>query len=131
MFWPLFEHIKKNDIAMTAPVEMTYSKEAGSRKDEPVAMSFMYADPEMSKGKTEGNVEVVDISAETVLSVTVRGGYEKGFEKGMASLREHLEANPGLYEVVGSPRFLGYNSPFVPGFLQIGEAQIPVKVMAR
>ena len=22
MFWPLFQHIKRNDIAMTAPVEM-------------------------------------------------------------------------------------------------------------
>ena len=31
------------------------------------------------------------------------------------------------YERAGEPRFLGYNSPFVPPWQQYGEAQIPVK----
>ena len=29
-------------------------------------------------------------------------------------------------EVVGPPRYLAYNSPFVPGFLKFGEVQLPV-----
>lgn len=30
-------------------------------------------------------------------------------------------------DLPGPPRYLGDNSPFVPGFLRIGEARIPLK----
>lgn len=131
MFWPLFQHIKKNDIAMTAPVEMTFKPEASSRKDEPVAMAFLYGDPNWGKIQKDGSVEVMDMPAMTVLSVTIRSGYEKGFEKGIAMLRQWMDENPGRYEVDGPPRFLGYNSPMVPGVLQIGEVQLPVKAVVK
>ncbi len=127
MFQPLFRHIKKNDIAMTAPVELTYSPHADSRQSEPVAMSFLYGDPAMGTAERQGDVEVVDLPAQTVLSVAVRGGYEKGFAVGIEQLRQWLAKNPGRFEVVGPPRFMGYNSPFVPSFLRIGETQLPVR----
>jgi hypothetical protein len=129
MFWPLFQHIKKNDIAMTAPVEMTYKNEASTRKDQPETMAFLYGDPQWGKISQDGTVEVVDQPALNVLSVTLRGGYEKSFEKGIGQLREWMEANPGRYEVTGPPRFFGYNSPLVPWFLQVGEVQLPVKTL--
>jgi hypothetical protein len=127
MFRPLFNHIKRQRIAMTAPVEMTYSPEAERRTDQPVAMAFMYGDPKSGTPGEDGKVQVVDLSAQTVLSVAVRGGYEKSFETGMAQLRQWLSENPGRYEITGPPRFLGYNSPFVPSFWRLGEVQLPVR----
>ncbi len=130
MFKPLFQHIKKNDISMTAPVEMTYAADAAGGKDQPIAMAFMYGDPHLGQTGEDGGVKVIDLPPRTVLSVTLRGGYEASFEKGIALLREWLSTNPGRYEVAGPPRFLGYNSPFVPPFLRIGEVQLPVQPAA-
>lgn len=130
MFRPLFQHIKKNDIAMTAPVEMTYPDAAG-RQDQPISMAFLYGDPNMGQTAQDGSVDVIDLPPRTVLSVTLRGGYEASFETGIVLLHEWLSANPGRYEITGPPRFLGYNSPFVPPFLRIGEVQLPVKPGAR
>jgi hypothetical protein len=65
----------------------------------------------------------------TVISVGVRGSYDaKNFGAGLAQLRRHLEQNAGELTAAGAPRFLGYNSPLVPGFLRYGEVQIPVRV---
>lgn len=127
MFRPLFNHIKANQIAMTAPVEMTYESKPAVQEPQPVAMAFMYRDPHMTPTTRESNIEVVDLPPSTVLSITVRGSYQTSFEKGVAALREWLAQNPGRYEITGPPRFMGYNSPFVPWFLRIGEAQVPVK----
>jgi effector-binding domain-containing protein len=127
MFRPLFNHIKGNQIAMTAPVEMTYESNPAVQEPRPVAMAFMYRDPHMTPTTRESNIEVVDLPPSTVLSITVRGSYQRSFEKGVAALREWLAQNPGRYEIAGPPRFMGYNSPFVPWFLRMGEAQIPVK----
>lgn len=126
MFRPLFNHIKKNDIPMTAPVEMTYENQSGPDA-QPVAMAFLYRDTSVTPTKVDANVQVADLPAQTVLSISVRGGYEKSYEKGISQLREWLAANPGRYEVAGPPRFLGYNSPMVPPFLRVGEVQIPVR----
>lgn len=127
MFRSLFNHIKTNQIAMTAPVEMTYDSNPSAQELQPVAMAFMYRDPQMAPTTTDSHVEVVDLPPSTVLSITLRGGYEGSFENGMASLRDWLTQNPDSYEIIGPPRFMGYNSPFVPWFLKIGETQIPVK----
>lgn len=129
MFRPLFQHIKKNNIAMTAPVEMTYESDANGRDDQPLAMAFMYATPDLGTPSRDNTVEVIDLPAQTVLSVTLRGNYQASYETGIKLLRETMDRTPGRYEVTGPPRFMGYNSPFVPPFLRIGEAQLPVKVI--
>ena len=122
LFRPLFNHIKKNDIAMTAPVEMTY--ESGSN---PTAMAFMYASPTLGKAGTDGTVEVVDHPARDYLSIGVRGGYSNDrFDQSLAKLTAWLNTQK-QYTQDGSPRYLGYNSPFVAPFLKYGEVQIPVR----
>lgn len=128
MYRPLFRHIKSNNIAMTAPVEMTYRADAPVSA--PASMAFLYGQPTMGQTGKKGDVEVVDLPAQTVLSVAVRGGYEGSFENGLEQLRGWLSQHPGRYEISGQPRFLGYNSPFVPSFLRIGEVQIPVTPVA-
>lgn len=127
MFRPLFNHIKNNKISMTAPVEMTYESDPVVQEPQPVAMAFMYRDQQLTPTTRDSNIQVVDLPPSTVLSITVRGSYQRSFKEGLAALRNWLAQNPDRYEITGPPRFMGYNSPFVPWFLRIGEAQLPVK----
>lgn len=125
MFMPLFNHIKKNDIAMTSPVVMGYSQSGDVVA--PNSMAFVYANVELGQIGMDGEVNVEDFPAMTFVSVGVRGSYnESNFRKGLESLHAWLAAN-AQYEASGPPRYLGYNSPFVPGFLRYGEVQIPVR----
>jgi len=127
MFRPLFNHIKRSDIAMTAPVEMSYGIADGSELE---AMAFLYPDTGTGVTGTDAadtRVEIVDVSAMLVLSVTMRGSYtDARFKKGLNMLEAWLENHPDRVHVAGPPRYLGYNSPFVPSFIRIGEVQLPV-----
>jgi hypothetical protein len=126
LFGTLFDHIKKNKIAMTAPVEMTYQG-ADAPQTRPASMAFMYKSPETGPTGTQGKVIVTDIPAMTVLSISLRGSYsDANHAKAIKKLQAWLAEHPNQYKVVGPTRYLGYNSPFVPPFLQIGEAQIPI-----
>jgi hypothetical protein len=140
MFMPLFNHIKRHDIAMTAPVEITWtdpqSPGPATRPDaradawvdaRPVAMAFVYRDASLGSPGPDGAVRVVDVPAQTFLSVGVRGGYDRDhFVGGLKQLRDWLAAHPGQYGVTGPPRYLGYNSPLVPPFMRFGEVQLPI-----
>jgi hypothetical protein len=128
IFRALFRHIKSHGIAMTAPVEMTYRADAPAGA--PASMAFLYGAPALGQTGKQGEVEVLDVPPRTVLSVAVRGGYGASFEKGLEQLHEWLAHHPGRYQTSGEPRFLGYNSPFVPWFLRVGEVQIPVTPLA-
>ncbi len=140
MFNPLFKHIKKHDIAMSAPVEITWSepptkvaqtqsakkKPADTDDIHPTAMAFVYKDPAVGTAGPDGNVQVVDVPAQTYLSVGVRGSYNtEHLVQGVTQLRDWLAKHPE-YKAVGPPRYLGYNSPFVPWFLRFGEVQLPI-----
>ncbi|MCX5662873.1 MAG: heme-binding protein [Planctomycetota bacterium] len=137
MFMGLFRHIKSNKIAMTSPVEMEYAEaDAGATaaKDDRgprlESMAFMYGDQAIGQPGVQGEIEVEDVPPMQVLSLAVRGSYEsKAYAKALDQLHAWLAANPGKCRVVGQPRYLGYNSPFVPWFLRLGEVQIPVEAM--
>lgn len=125
MFRPLFNHIQRKDIAMTAPVEMTYNGEAQS------SMAFLYRNPEMgSLGSDDEDtrVEVREIQQQAAVSIGVRGRYSTdNYNEALDKLNAWLDENNGQWQPAGEPRFLGYNSPFVPGFMRYGEVQIPVE----
>lgn len=139
MFGTLFQHIKRNKIAMTAPVEMTYEPIAGEPSTpangardtgapKPVSMAFLYGEPEWGKAGDDGAVRVMDVPAMTVLSVGVRGSYTgKNYADAMGMIRKYLDEHPGEFAIDGPPRMLGYNSPFVPWFLRYSEVQLPVR----
>ena len=120
MFMKLFNHIKRNDIAMTSPVQMDGNRES---------MAFLYATPDLGAPGVDPKdpaVVVEDIPETTVVSVALRGSYSKTTaEKGIKQLREWLAGHPEWKEA-GPPRTLGYNSPFVPSFLKYSEVQIPI-----
>jgi hypothetical protein len=121
MFRTLFNHIKKNDIKMTAPVEMTFDERGES------SMAFLYREADLGKLGKDGEVQVIDIPANTVLSIAVRGAYTKqNWEENVAKLKRWLD-NHKDWQAAGPSRYLGFNSPFVPRFLRYGEIQIPIR----
>lgn len=124
MFFALFDHIKREDIAMTAPVDMRYDDE----RDEPrmTSMAFLYREPDMGQIGVDGAVRVEDLEPSTFASVGVRGDYNtRNYRKGLEQLRAWLEAG-APWVATGPARYLGYNDPFVPAFFRYGEVQVPV-----
>jgi len=128
MFMKLFRHIERNDVKMTAPVEMTMSGDAGEA-GRAGAMAFLYASPEIGAAgpdPADADVVVEDVPALTVASVGIRGGYGPGtFTAGEQRVRDWLGGHPE-WQAAGPPRAMAYNSPFVPGMLKYAEVQIPV-----
>ncbi len=125
-FWRLFMHIKTNSIAMTAPVEMSYTKKGDGLNQ--ADMAFLYGKPTIGKVNKDGTVKVSDVQPQHVVSVGVRGSTSsKVVQEKAARLRKWIEANE-LYEADGDVRVMGYNSPMVPNARKYFEVQIPVKV---
>jgi hypothetical protein len=125
---------------MTAPVELGYAMQAPQSGKKPEgdnaplgadSMAFLYGNPSTGKpGPDEADRRVVveDIPALTLLSVGVRGNYTNAhLTAALKKLREWIAANPDRVRVVGPPRYLGYNSSFVPWFLRYGEVQLPIE----
>jgi hypothetical protein len=124
-FWPLFQHIKANDIAMTTPVQIDYRAD-GERTRE-ASMAFLYGKPELGPLGKDGRVEVVDVPANTVLTVGSRG-YDRPSR--VAELRARLDAwlaGHPEWEAAGEIRTMGYNSPSVRSDRRYFEVQLPVR----
>ena len=124
-FGVLFKHIKSNDIAMTAPVDVTYDDASDSPRMR--SMSFLYDTPERGPVGEDGKVTVRDVPPITAVSIGTRGRYsDKTFQKNITKLEQWL-AEQSDYRPAGPPRLLGYNSPFIPPFWKYAEVQIPIK----
>ena len=90
-FWTLFSHIKKNDIAMTAPVEMAYSDREGPSES---TMAFLYGRADMGRPGRQARVEVIDVAPMLVVSTGVRGSRTPdSVAKARARLEVWLDAN--------------------------------------
>lgn len=131
MFNVLFEHIKANDIAMTAPVDLTYERTGQADEPKMRSMAFLYDVPDRGPTGEQGPVTVRDVPAMRAVSIGVRGRYDEAtFERNIDKLRRWL-ADQSAYAASGPPRLLGYNSPFVPFFWRYGEVQIPIAPTTR
>lgn len=121
-FFTLFRHIQSNEIAMTAPVEMTMDGNSA------VDMAFLYGDPEIGEAGQDGRVAVQDIEPMTVLTIGVRGSSRSSaVTAAMAELEAWIKANGSTWERAGNARLMGYNSPMVPRNKQFSEVQIPIQ----
>lgn len=129
-FWRLFQHIESHEIAMTAPVEMTYDDAGETRGGS--TMAFLYGDPAIGEPVTlepgdASGVEVVDIPAIETVAIGCRG---RMTDRATAELRRELERWIALrpdYEAAGPLRVMGYNSPRVPAARSYFEVEIPVR----
>ena len=138
-FNPLFEHISRNQIAMTVPVEARYydnptpnsllSRAPGPMPNNVVEVSFLYARPEISPQSIDPRVKVVDYPAMTAVSIGLVGPYTwESYQTNLQGLRAFLTEHP-QYEVVGPPRRLLYNSPMTPAAIKRSEVQIPIAIV--
>lgn len=127
MFGTLFDHIKRNDIAMTAPVEMTYADDGARAVD----MAFVYRETSWGHAGSDGKVDVVDLPAANVVSVAIRGSDSpQKVREAVKRLKDYVAQHPAEWEEAGPPRVLGYNSPFLPPFMRVWEVQLPVRPRA-
>lgn len=126
-FFTLFEHITRNGVEMTAPVELTYGA-ATSDRPQGEAMAFLYESIRLGKTGKDGAVTVVDVPAMTAVSIGVRGNYtEDKIADAQERLQRWLEENRERYERAGPLRVMGYNSPMVPAARRYAEVQIPIR----
>ena len=141
-FFPLFRHITRNDIAMTAPVEMDHhtmdasgDAVANDRGGSPTwTMSFLYETPDLGPigiDEADPRVRIVDAPPMTVVSLGVRGwsGVDR-LESGVDRLREWLDGQD-VWREAGAPRTLGYNGPSMPAPRRWAEVQIPIEPAPR
>jgi hypothetical protein len=127
-FWTLFSHIKKNDIAMTAPVEMTYTDR---KRPNEGRMAFLYRRPDQGNTGREGSVAVIDVPPMVVVSTGVRGARTtESVAEARDRLKAWLEINKERYESDGELRVMAYNSPFVPRDRNYFEVEIPIRAVA-
>lgn len=120
-FWSLFRHIQKNEVAMTAPVEMTLG--SGMQMER---MAFLYERPAQGRAGEEGVVRVADLPAVRVVSIALRG---RDNEASMATARALVEEylKTAKLQTNGLWRVMGYNSPMVSDARRVWELQVPVK----
>lgn len=130
-FFTLFNHIKQQEIAMTAPVEITYSGDRG-KQNKKSAMSFLYRNTQQGALGAAGKVAVIDVPAQSAVSFGLRGDDTKErLKDARRRLEAWLQTHDSEYEVSGPLRVLGYNSPFVPDAKRFTEVQIPVRAKPR
>lgn len=115
-FWKLFSHIKKNDIPMTAPVEMAVSPDAS------YSMAFLYQNNQVGEpGPVDGTVEVRDVPAAAALSYTWQG---TDSDTNITKARQALDASLAAEKrQAKSFRLLGYNGPGTPRAKRTWELQ--------
>ncbi|MHC4958239.1 MAG: heme-binding protein [Planctomycetota bacterium] len=123
-FWTLFSHIKKNDVQMTAPVEMTMDDSMRAKN-----MAFLYEGPEQGATGRQGRVAVLDLEPVKVLSFGMRGMRSPAAVKfARKALLE--QARRDGWQIDGEWRLMGYNSPMVPAARRFWELQVPVRPRA-
>ncbi len=128
-FWPLFNHIKEHDIAMTSPVEMNYRgmQASDERGPESWSMAFLYRQPELNQTGVEGRVVVRDCESVTVVAIGMKGSYSMSLvQSGMKEIENWLATNP-QWEAAGDWRSLCYNGPQLFWWNKWSEVQVPVR----
>jgi hypothetical protein len=132
LFWPLFQHIERNEIAMTAPVINTYKDPGLLEKPDTrgeVTMEFLYREPTQGKTGPDGNlVEVSDHPAGRYVCLGFQGLMgDEAMREGVARLRSWLDEHRDEWTAAGPPRRLGYHGPMTPAPQRLWEVQIPIK----
>jgi hypothetical protein len=137
LFWPLFNHISKSNIEMTAPVINTFPEatiETPNAQGE-VTMEFLYRSTKQGQtGPGVGIVEVKDHPAATYVCLGIQGQMSNSrMREGLSVLRAWLESHKTEWveDKVRSPRRLGYHGPMTQMEQRLWEVQLPVQAVVR
>lgn len=129
-FSPLFRHISRNDISMTAPVETRYpvaTLEGSMAPEGAATVSFLYRSLDVVPQEVAQDIQIEDIPPMVVVSLGTRGRYDlESYQASIQQLQAWLAAHPD-YTVVGPPRRFFYDGPFLPDALKRSDVQIPVQ----
>jgi SOUL heme-binding protein len=132
-FWPLFNHISRNEIPMTSPVEIEFDgvfndlASFAPQPDGAWTMSFLYRAKELGPVGEDGSVKVVDTPEVTVVSVGLRGAYGMDVTReGVKLLKPWLDGQTE-WEIADEPRVFHYNGPSVRDANKWSEVQIPIR----
>ena len=129
-FFTLFNHIKKNKIEMTAPVEMTMAEKNGKFAES--SMAFLYQETTLGKVGPQGNIAVLDTTECMVASIGMRGSPNtEALDSAKRWLIEKIKNTPEPYEIEGELKVMGYNSPFMPEKLRYYEVQLTLKLPTK
>jgi effector-binding domain-containing protein len=118
LFRNLFNYIQDNQVSMTVPVEA----EIDNSK-----MKFYLGNKDKVKDLPDrANVRVETVPGRTVLSIGIRGAYNKSnFDKALAKLESWFNGN--TKHVRGGEAYVVFwDAPFMPWFLKRSEVHIPV-----
>jgi DNA gyrase inhibitor GyrI len=119
LFRKLFNYIKKNDVAMTVPVE--------ARIDDANMVFYVGPGDDQKNLESAGDVKVALVPERTVASLGMKGSYSaKNFKKAKARLEEWLEGQ-NKYIVKGEAYAVFWDGPYVPGFMKRFEVHVPVE----
>jgi hypothetical protein len=122
-FFRLFNHIKKENIEMTSPVQMTYENSDGKYAESD--MAFLYPDQQTGELKQSNQVNVVDAKPTSVISMGMRGRpTTEEVAKAAKKLRQASLHYLTKFRLSDEVRLLGYNGPSVPAADQFYEVQI-------
>ena len=130
-FYPLYQHISSNDLAMTAPVETRYPSSTwvgGGLSEETgeATVSFLYRSSDIYPDEIAQNIEVEDVPPMMVVSLGLQGGYSfESYQQNVVKLHDWLTEHPE-YAVSGPPRRFFYDGPYIPDGLKRSEIQIPI-----
>jgi len=119
LFRRLFSYIRKNDVAMTVPVEA---------RIEQANMVFYVGRSDLGKEmKSNENVSVEDRPERLVAALGAGGSYtESNVTEAMVRLKAWLKGQH-QYESAGEMYAVFWNSPFMPGFMKRFEVHVPVR----
>lgn len=119
LFRRLFRYISRNDVAMTVPVEAEI---------QPSVMRFFVGRKHRgTRPPSEALVSVVELPARQVLSIGLRGGYDrKQFEDGRKALEQWMSHQED-WVADGEAYAVYWNGPLVPAWFKRSEVHLPVR----
>jgi hypothetical protein len=134
-FMKCFVYLTTNQHKMTAPVVMECSPELDTSQPAPgdgvpvpfERMHFLLEKNSLDKPHEAGPVEVADMPALRVLSISYQGDSKPELiKKGQAAIEARLKELPDV-ERAGNYRLLGYNNPMSNPSKNFWELQLPIR----
>ena len=131
LFYPLFLHISKSKVEMTAPVVNYYPADLVDKPKATgdVAMEFVYRSPTLGQtGQGVGMVKVEDHPASTYVCLGVQGEMDpERLRKANDALKAWLVEHKAEWVEIGSVRRLGYHGPMTARDERLWEVQLLVR----
>ncbi len=125
-FYQLFNHIKRHNIPMTAPVEIEYT--AAGDQAERRSMGFLYQHDQQGELGPDGPVSVEDVPAALVLSIGQRGWTTpETLQAAETRFERWITTHQAQVEPAGPLRVMSWNSPMVPAAKRYYEIQQPIR----